>query len=378
MRKIFNLFKELFTVFPLHFISLFSTILLLALLNALTVIAVVPLSDFLISPEKFSKISLVFQNFLSFLDINFTFEVTIIFFSTLIIFTTFSSILAEYFLLKIKYDVLMYLLSDTIGKFFRSKFIFFSQGEMGKLINSFQNEINKIGNTFNAIGHLVANFVQFILFIILPFIIDFKLSTIFLVSVTLLSAPLWLLNKFVYNLGQQDTTTGNLTASVLHENLTSAKIILGFGKKEFAISRYANALKKHAKVSVKFHSFLKAVSLLFTPIGIISALIAILYGYRNEAPVATMAIILFAFIRLIPIITHILSSKNNIQGFIPAYDQLSELRKKAEEFSEKKGIVEFKSLKDKILLSNINFSYPDNRVALKNISIEIKKGKTTA
>ena len=105
MKKIYNLFTELFYVFPIHFIGLFIITLSLTVFNTLTVIAVVPITDFLVSSggKNLSNISVLLQNFLSFLDINLTFGVSIVFFSILIICTTLISILSEHFLLKIKY-----------------------------------------------------------------------------------------------------------------------------------------------------------------------------------------------------------------------------------------------------------------------------------
>ena len=69
------------------------------------------------------------------------------------------------------------MLTDTIGKFFRTKYSFFSQGDMGVLLNSFQQEVDKVGNTFGAIARLMATFLQALIFIVLPFSLSPKLAS---------------------------------------------------------------------------------------------------------------------------------------------------------------------------------------------------------
>jgi len=74
---------------------------------------------------------------------------------------------------------------------------------MGKLLNSFQQEVSKVGDTFGHIAQLLANLLQAIIFLSVPIALNPKLTIIFLITAGLLSAPLWLLGGIAHNLGEK-------------------------------------------------------------------------------------------------------------------------------------------------------------------------------
>jgi len=58
-----------------------------------------------------------------------------LFFGSFNLINGFVGVSTQYALLRIKYDVLIHLLTDTMGQFIRARYLFFSQGDMGKLLN---------------------------------------------------------------------------------------------------------------------------------------------------------------------------------------------------------------------------------------------------
>ena len=143
---VLKLFKDLFHRFPWHFVMLFLFIFFQSSLNIMSIIAVAPMTDFLLGHDvsNASKITQYFENLLS----TFGFELSLlsvcIFFGGVMFFNGLAAVATWYATLKIKYSLLVYLLTDTLGQFFRSQFLFFSQSNMGKLLNSFQQEVIKI------------------------------------------------------------------------------------------------------------------------------------------------------------------------------------------------------------------------------------------
>ena len=380
MRVVVKLFTDLFRRFPLHFISLFGFVFMQALLNALSVVAVAPIIDFLLgrAGENTSKITQCFEKLISLFGAELGLGSVFIFFGTISVLNGITGVATHYALLRIKYDILNHLLTDTIGQFFRARFLFFSQGDMGKLLNSFQQEVSKVGDTFGHIAQFLVNILQVAVFLVVPFVLNPKLTFIFFTAAGIISIPLWMLRGATYSLGQRNTETGNIMTGVLHETLTAAKLVLGFGRQENVVQRYNDAIVKHAKVSVKFQTLQRGIPLLFVPLGIIAALVALYIAHLDGAPFSNMAMVLFALMRLTPIIGLLLQGKTSIEGFTPAYEQLEQLRMDALALEEPRGGVKFLGLKERLQFNNATFSYPGREPTLKCINLEVKKGMMTA
>ena len=380
MKVVFKLFSELIRQFPLHFISLFSLILLQVLLNTMAVIAVAPITDLLLERlgENSSQITQYFEKLLISFGSELKLHTACIFFGGVILANGIVGVATQYALLRVKYDVLIHMITDTIEQFFRARYLFFSQGDMGKLLNSFQQELQKVGDTFGHIAQLFANLMQALIFLVTPFILSPRLTFIFIVVAGLISAPLWMLRRTTYNLGQKNTETANVHTSILHETLTAAKLILSFGRQENAVYRYQDSISRHAQVSVKFQTIQRGISLLFTPLGSIAALVALYISYLDGIPFSDMAMVLFALFRLTPIIGMLLAGKTSIEGFLPAYEQLELLRKDALAMEEPKGGECFLVLKEGLRFNDVTFSYPGRKLALDGVSLSIPMGSMTA
>jgi ATP-binding cassette subfamily B protein len=380
MKVVIKLFRELFVQFPWHFILLFGFVFIQALLNALTVVAVAPITDFLLErlSDNASQVTQYFSQILNSIGVELSLLTVFLFFGGITIVNGFIGVASQYALLRIKYDVLIHLLTSTMGQFFRAQYLFFSQGNMGKLLNSFQQEVNKVGDTFGHIAQFLANILQMFIFLVVPFILSTKLTLIFLGITMTISAPLWFLQRFTYSLGKRNTETANISSDILHETLTAAKLILGFGRQENAVKRYHDSIVKHSEVSVKFQTLIRGITLFYYPLGIISALIALYIAYLDGVPFSDMAMVLFALHRCVPIIGTLVQMKASIEGFTPAYEQLQHLRKDAVDLEEPKGSVKFLGLKEGLHIKKVSFSYPGRKPALKEVSVSIPKGRMTA
>ena len=380
MKIIINLFKDLFRRFPYHFVLLFGFVFSNALFNAIAVIAIAPITDFILerTGEDASAITRIFQTVFSSMGGNLELIHVFIFFGSVNLLNAVIGGSVQYAILRIKYDMLIHMLTDTMGQFFRARFLFFSQGNMGELLNSFQQEVQKVGATFGHIARLIASVLQAVIFLMVPLALSPKLTVIFLLASTIVSSPFWVLNRFTYSLGRQNTETANRTAGVLHESLTAAKLILGFGRQRETVDRYRRSIVDHTKVSVKFQAMVIGISGLLVPLINIGALIAIYIAYLDGLPVSEMTMVLFALFRLSPIVSMIIGEKINIEGFIAAYGQLERLREEAITLEESSGNTNFCTLKQGIEFKKVTFSYSGRKPSLDKVNLFFEKGKMTA
>jgi len=67
-----------------------------------------------------------------------------------------------------------------------------------------------------------------------------------------------------------------------------------------------------------------------------------------------------------------------LDNFFPSYEQILRLRSRARDLKQSSGSKNFTGFKNKITIENISFAYPNNELVLKNVSIQIPKGKMVA
>jgi len=87
---------------------------------------------------------------------------------------------------------------------------------------------------------------------------------------------------------------------------------------------------------------------------------------------------LWSLLSIMPILSALLQTNININNFIPSYEQLSFLRKKADENKEIDGDTIFLELKKGIRFNNVSFSYPNRKTTISNLDLFIAKGRVTA
>ena len=175
MKPLFDLITGLNNESKLQFVVLLFLVIILTILNSFSIFTIAPVVDVLMEnqPEDYSSFTKVLINLfnLETLTVAFSF----IFFGISIILAGVGTVIVQYMVFKIKYSVIVHIMSDAFTQLFKSKFSFFSESDMGELLNSFQRESDKIGGAIGNIAKFGANLLQVILFLAVPFYISYKL-----------------------------------------------------------------------------------------------------------------------------------------------------------------------------------------------------------
>ncbi len=380
MNKVLKVFNTLIRQFPKHFIILFFLIVLQTSLSVLSVLSVAPIADFFLgnSGENANIITRYFESVFGYLDLELHLMYLFIFFGGITLINGLFNLIVHYSILRVKYDVLNNMLTSSIGEFFQSRLLFFTQGDMGLLLNTFQREVAKIGDTFGGITRFFANIFHTLILLSIPIYFSPMLTGLFLILSFIISSPLIFLNRYIYSLGKKNTETANITSGILHETMTAAKLILSSGRQHAAVKRYSDSIIKHSTVSVKFQSILHAAGILYQPLGIIVVLILVYVAFIEGLQLSELSLILFSIYRLIPNMAALFKSTATIGGFAPAFEQLEKLRIDAEKFKEYSGGAEFISLNKSIRFQDVSFNYPGRKMALNQIDLNFKKNHMTA
>ena len=195
----------------------------------------------------------------------------------------------RYSILRIKYEVQRGLFGDALTTFFKARWEFFGGADQGRLLNTFSKELATIGDTLGQLATQLARVVQLCIYLSVPIWLNASMTLTALTLALLLGSPLLLLHKVSYRFGQKNIESGNVLMGVISEVLSAARLILGFGRQEQSRGRSLHAFDQHVHATLRSQTLDVAVTALYQPVGILSAIIALGIALQQGSPVAEMA-----------------------------------------------------------------------------------------
>jgi ABC-type multidrug transport system fused ATPase/permease subunit len=376
IRVIFVQFLE----FPRNFTILFLFLIIQGVVAAIALLTIVPIADFLLDPtlNNHSNITDYDLKLIKAINLPINFWILGVQFILLNLLKGLTDIAINYSSLQIKYAIIRKLVGEAFGTFFRSRWEFFSSTNNGELLNTLNKEIISIGD---AVGHLITiftNVLQVSILLTVPLWLNFHMTLFTILITALFALPFLFLHSISYRLGKQNTETANMVTGVLNEALQAARLILGFGRQKREKDRYFKAFDKHTNVTLRSQLLTSGVHLLFRPLAMLAAIIAMGFELKKGTKVSELAAVLWSLLAAMPIFSSLMQGRVSISNFLPSYDQLIFLKKRASEFEEIEGNVTFKKLENGIEFSNVSFTYPGREQTINKISIYIQKGCMTA
>lgn len=372
--------NEFLTRYPRHFALLFFLLIVEGGAAAISVLAVVPMADFLIDPtlEQPGRITQLVIMGLSGADL----RPNLWIFGILFVGANFLrgglEVAIRYAILRIKYIIVRGLFGDALQTFFKARWGFFSGSNQGKLLNTLNKELITIGDTLGHLATLFAQVIQVIIFIAVPIWLNAQMTLIALSLSLILALPFMLLHRVSYRLGKGNTETANRAMGILNEVLGAARLILGFGRQEEAKKRYLEAFDQHVQVTLLSQTLATAVPKFYQPMAMIAVVVSMANAVQQEVHVAELAAVMWSLLATLPTLSAILQHHISISNFLPSYEQIVSLRESAAEYEEMQGDKSFIKLKRGIELVNIIFTYPGRTSTLMGVNMNIQKGQMVA
>ncbi len=378
--KVLDFVRDLFRKFPS--LLLVNSCLLLAesLIGIVSIVTVAPVIDFLLNPDL-QNASSITRHAAALME-SVGLPVTLA--SFLAIFLAFQllkngvSAFARYWLLRTKYAVLRDLTIGTFEDFFNARWLFFSSSKQGVILNTFIREMTVVGDSFGAMGLFFASSLQLIFYLMVPFYLSWQVASLSMATAVLFASPFLLLGKVNYRLGRLNTSTANEMGALIQENLSLAKIILGFGRQDKSVRDLEKAFDAHRRVTLKSQTLKMATPLMYEPLGILVLVVAVFSAQKYAVPISEIAVIIWAFRNCIPLIGGLATQKNVLANFYPSYEQVKGLKQRARELGQRSGELAFTGFRREIILANITFGYPGHEPTLVDINVRIPKGKMVA
>lgn len=380
MSKVTRIVREFAARYPRHASLLLLVLLLEGVVSMGAVLALVPFADYLLDYRLShpSRITVFFTSVLTGMGIRVGFGSLGMSFVGANLLKGGFDVATRYSILKIKYAVTRGLFADALTTFFKARWEFFSGTDQGRLLNTLNRELDTIGDTLGHLATQLAQGLQLAVYVAVPFWVNPRMTLTALGLSLLFGSPLLLLHKVAYRLGRRNTESANVMMGVLSEVLSAARIILGFGRQRQAGERFLSAFDEHVHATLRAQTLAAVASGIVQPLGMLAAVIALGLALREGTPASEMAAMLFSLLRAFPLMSALMSTNVTISSFLPAYEQLVALRERAVALEERGGSRMFTSLRAGVELRNVDFTYPGRAETLRQISLTIRRGETTA
>ncbi len=262
-----------------------------------------------------------------------------------------------------------------------SNWLFLSTMKSSNFAHALTNEIERISIGTGRFLSLLSSIMILIVYIIFALkIAGILTGIIFIVGIAILLVLRRMVNKSRSSGQGITTTTQDLYSSVL-QHLDGMKTIKSFGMQEENIRVFSNETNNVANTYLETIQTYADVRLLFD-IGtvIVLAIMVIILLEVIKLPTASLFLLIYLFIMMIPQFSIIQSSYQYIITMLPAYDNVKMVEKQCLENTEIKEYTEDKiELNNAVTLDNVSFSYRDkDHKFIENLNLKILVGKTTA
>ena len=260
---------------------------------------------------------------------------------------------------------------------------YYSKSRSGDLINSITNEVNQIKQAFSVVSNLIARGSTLLAYVISMFWLSWQLTIASVLLFTLLSVALSNIIARVREASFEVPKANGQLASVAIEFINGIRTVQVSATQDFERQRFYQATDEVIAANQKVIT----LSALIKPLaeGVSSTILIgmvvlafnlfILSGQLRAASLLTFMFVLF---RMMPLVSQVNQARENISRFQGSLDNIKELLRRDNKIYLPDGHSQFLQLKRSIDFVSLDFGYDDDELVLRNITLSITKGETTA
>lgn len=290
---------------------------------------------------------------------------------------------AESFATWYRYKLFADFLNNVYHKILKNRYLFFLNKKQGDILYIGMNASQSVGEMLLYFPKIGVEFFRILtisafLLTISPKVTFalFGIITVFGILVRFLSV------KVIHPIAKELQTAQSEVTSVFSESTSGIRQIKIIDKMHFWYDRYRVETNRARMLSTKnvIYSYIPSRIILF--IGVSSIVVSILYARLSSPELfATLLPIIAVYVlslqRLMPSISTIGYHWMGLKSLAPrlkiTYETLTD-----REYEAQDGSRQFEGLKHEISMEQVTFSYPKRGAAIRNVSVRMPKGKTTA
>lgn len=260
---------------------------------------------------------------------------------------------------------------------------YFAKTRSGELVNSITSENYQLTQAFGVFSYLVTRTSTLLAYVVSMFLLSWQLTIVSIMLFGLLSAGITTLLGRVREASFERSTASGWFTSVALEFINGIRTVQAFATQDFERKRFYNASSELKKATVKATSFHASVEPLAEGgatailVGMLILAFATLIPNGELQPAALLTF-LFVLFRLMPIIRQVNGCRAQLSNFQGPMENIKTLLRTDDKPYLEDGTIQFAGLKRSIDFVAVDFGYDSNNLVLRDITLTIKKGQTTA
>jgi len=292
----------------------------------------------------------------------------------------FGQYIQTYYISYIGSDIIRIVRDKFLGHILTQNLKFFNQKNGGELVSRVTNDINAIQSGVSS--YIATILLEFFTVISLVGVVIYqspKLAFYGLIVLPVIIYPLSLLAKKMKKLSHKTQEKVSSLTSILNEIFNNIELIIANNSQKSRSDGFENTNKEYFKLNMKSVKTNALVSPFMEIIGSIAAAVVIMFGgmevINGNLSVGAFFSFMTALFMLYTPIKRLSSVYNSFQKSIAANERINDIFATSSEI--KSGVEVLNEQINTIRFQDISLKY-DEKVALKNINIDIQKGEKIA
>lgn len=262
---------------------------------------------------------------------------------------------------------------------------FFTNEKKGELISRITTDVQEVENSIaNSFSAAIKELILLVAYLVALFVISWKLTIFSLIVIPLTGGFLGIiLKKMRHNAGDSQQRLSNLM-SIMDEALGSMRVVKAFLAEKYISEKFFEENEGYRR-SVYRYATKREMANPFSEFIGISMVASLLYFGGSLILNQESALSASTFIAYIALFSQVVRPAKEISQAISTAQRGLASGKRVLDLLEQKSDIEnlevsksAVSFSDKIAFENVDFSYDKSTEVLKNINIEVKKGKMVA
>jgi ATP-binding cassette, subfamily B, bacterial MsbA len=285
---------------------------------------------------------------------------------------------------RIKVDVVKNMRMRIFDSVTRLHIGFFNDQRKGDLISRFTNDISEVeGAVVNGLKSVFKEPITLIAFIIILFTISVKLTLFTLIVLPLTGGVISEIIRRLKKKAKLSQEAMGRIVNILDETFSGMRVINAFNARNFVMSKMDKETTTHKRVNLSISRKNELAAPLSEFLGVLVVSVILYYGGQlviggsPELPPSRFLLFLTIYASMIQPAKNFSNGITSLQKGTMAAQRIFSVVDLQPVIQNKPNAVPLEEFRDKISFENVSFAYDRDHV-LRDINLEIKKGKTIA
>lgn len=262
---------------------------------------------------------------------------------------------------QIQHGYICHLRDQLFRSLVHTRWQFITQHRLSDFVQSLSGQVQTVGYMGMQLLNLLSQSIMLIIYSTLAFLLSWKLTLLSILCAGGLFLILLPLNRHIFQSGERQLGGNKRIFQMLSEQLACLKMIKSYSSE----TRYANELHRVGQKMEEQHvriTRINALTRMIYTIGAVAAFSLLFYFATQHLgiPLATLLLLLFIFSRLLPQVSSIHGTLQQLTHQLPHFDDLTQFS--ADCAAEQEGRYNpadiAPQIKQAIQLRNIRYCYP--------------------